>query len=120
MPCPASRVTLVRTEIMKIELTDHVRVSPDAMLQVVDGESVILDLESEQYFGLDEVGTRIWQLIGEHGLLRDVHAAMLEEYEVQAQALEQDLLELVSALAEQGLVAVDGAAAESDVCSDVL
>jgi hypothetical protein len=42
-----------------------IKISPDVLFQEVSGETVLLDLESEHYFGLDAVGTRIWGLIGE-------------------------------------------------------
>ena len=46
--------------------TDQVfTVSKDVLFQEVAGETVLLDLNSESYFGLDEVGTRIWTLLNE-------------------------------------------------------
>ena len=42
-----------------------ITISPEVMSQEVSGETVLLDLQSESYFGLDEVGTRIWQLLQE-------------------------------------------------------
>ena len=61
--------------------------SPDVLFQGVSGEIVILDLKSESYFGLDEVGARIWQLMQGHGGLQYVFEVMLEEYEVEANQL---------------------------------
>ncbi|MBT6125779.1 MAG: PqqD family protein, partial [Halieaceae bacterium] len=46
-----------------MDLNQVVTLSPDVISQEVSGETVLLDLNSEHYFGLDEVGTRIWQLI---------------------------------------------------------
>ena len=68
---------------MNLNLT--IRVSPDVISQEVSGETVLLDLESEHYFGLDEVGTRIWQLIKETGNLQSVFDTMLAEYAVSEQ-----------------------------------
>jgi len=79
-------------------------ISEEALSQEVNGETVILDLNSESYFGLDEVGTRIWQLLQEHGELRKVFDVMLEEFDVDADRLEKDLNELVGELEEAGLV----------------
>jgi len=78
-------------------------ISEEALSQEVNGETVILDLNSESYFGLDEVGTRIWQLLQEHGELRKVFDVMLEEFDVDADRLEKDLNELVGELEEAGL-----------------
>ena len=72
----------------------------------LEGEAVILNLESGVYFGLNAVGTRIWALIQEHGSLRMVLEAMQEEYEVAPQELENDLLQLIEQLQARGLVSL--------------
>ena len=38
-------------------------ISPDVLAQEVGGETVLLDLKGEAYFGLNGVGTRVWQLL---------------------------------------------------------
>ena len=85
-------------------LADHVTISREVLFQELDGEAVLLDLASESYFGLDDVGTRIWQLLQEHGSLRKVFDIMLEEFDVQPERLEQDLLKHIGELADAGLV----------------
>ncbi len=70
----------------------------------LEGEAVILNLESGVYFGLNEVGARIWALIQQYGSLRKVLEAMQKEYEVAPQVLERDLLQLVEQLNARGLV----------------
>ena len=87
---------------MKLE-TQKITISEEALSQEVNGETVILDLKSESYFGLDEVGTRIWQLLHEEKDLQKVYNALLQEYDVEAEQLEQDLIELVDKLIEAGL-----------------
>jgi len=71
--------------------------------QEVSGETVLLDLKGECYFGLDEVGTRIWQLIQEHGDLKKIHEIMLDEYNVDGEKLQRDLDDLVTKLVDAGL-----------------
>lgn len=80
--------------------------SPQVLVQDVGGEAVLLDLASEQYFGLDPIGARIWALIGESAHLGAVHARLCQEFEVDPARLEQDLLVLVGELAGAGLVTV--------------
>ena len=87
-----------------MNLNQSVTLSPDALLQEVAGETVILDLASETYFGLDEVGTRIWQLLEEHGRLQPVFDALLQEYEVEASQLAEDMTNLLARLQEAGLI----------------
>lgn len=84
----------------KITFTDTV------FAQEVDGEMVLLDMESENYFGLDEVGTAIWQFMQEYGTLQEVFDAMLEQYDVDDEVLEKDLSDFVGKLIESGLVVV--------------
>jgi hypothetical protein len=90
---------------LKLE-SQKVTISKEALSQEVNGETVILDLKSESYFGLDEVGTRIWQLLQEHGDLQQTFDAMLDEFDVDEEQLHQDLNELVGKLEEAGLISL--------------
>lgn len=89
-----------------LSLDRRVTISESAIFRELDGESVIVHLDSSMYYGLDPVGTRLWQLIDSHGDLRSVHAAALEEFDVEPDELERDLLQLVSDLAGRKLVEV--------------
>jgi hypothetical protein len=88
-----------------MELTDKLAIPPQVMARTVGDETVILDLASGTYFGLDPVGARIWALMGERKTLAEICATMLEEYEVEREQLEADVLRLAAELAERGLVA---------------
>ena len=70
------------------------------------GESVILNLKSGVYYGLDPVGATVWGLIQEPKSLSEVRDAVLQEYEVEPERCERDLLALFQELAEEGLVEV--------------
>ncbi len=74
--------------------------------QEVDGEMVLLDMNSENYFGLDEVGTAIWQVMQEKEILKEVLEVLLEQYDVESDVLEKDLLSFVDKLVKSGLVEV--------------
>ena len=93
-----------------MNLNQAIKLSPDVISQEVSGETVLLDLESENYFGLDEVGTRIWQLIKETGDLEAVYNTLLQEYEVGEERLAQDLENLVTEIAALGLVSLEARA----------
>jgi hypothetical protein len=81
-----------------------IEISPDVLFQEVSGETVLLDLESEKYFGLDAVGTRIWGMIGEGVSVGAMVDTLLQEYEVERDTLEADVAALLSRLAEAGLI----------------
>jgi len=89
-----------------MNLNQKVTFSETVFAQEVDGEMVLLDMESENYFGLDEVGTAIWQAMQEYGSLQEVFDTLLEQYDVEAEVLEHDLADFVGKLVESGLVEV--------------
>ena len=89
-----------------LTLQTQVVPSPDVVHRELDGEAVLLNLGTGMYFGLDEVGTRVWSCLSESTDLAAIHRTLLDEYEVAADRLEADLIELVGALAERGLVHV--------------
>lgn len=87
-------------------LASRVSASPEVLLQEIGGESVLLDIASENYFGLNPVGTRIWRLLDGGTDLRTVCDAVLAEYDVPAEQLEHDVIALVGQLADAGLVTI--------------
>ncbi len=90
-----------------MNLNQKVTFAETVFAQEVDGEMVLLDMESENYFGLDEVGTAIWQAMQEKETLKDVFDLLFEQYEVEAEMLENDLFDFVGKLVESGLVKVE-------------
>lgn len=92
---------------MNVTLSQRLKPSPKVLFQEIAGEAVLLDLASEQYFGLDSIGTRIWQLLGENGELQHVFGVLREEYSVDPSQLQSDLLVLANEFAQAGLVEVE-------------
>jgi len=84
----------------------RVEISPSVIYRDVSGEIVLLNLQSGVYYGLDPVGSRMWQLLMEQRPLDDVYSVMLEEYDVVAEVLRADLSRLVDELSSEGLVTV--------------
>lgn len=78
--------------------------SRNALGEVVDGELVLLNLDSGEYFGLNRTGTRIWELLGETTDLDEVHRALLGQFAVDPEVLRRDLEELIAELEQAGLV----------------
>ena len=82
-------------------------VIPDDVLhQEVDGEVVMLHLGTEAYYGLDDIGSRVWNLLKEYGAVEPVVAAILAEYNVDEASLRVDIDDLVGELASAGLIEV--------------
>ena len=89
-----------------VTLQSMVTRSAQVMVQDVGGEAVLLDLASEQYFGLDPVGSRVWALFGESGHLGTVLASLCAEFDADPARIQRDLLALTQDLAQAGLVSV--------------
>jgi hypothetical protein len=82
------------------------RVTPASrvLFRELAGEAVLLELNSGQYYGLNEIGTRIWLLLQQHSRIDSVYCSLLKEYAVPADRLRDDLLLFVDRLAGKGLV----------------
>jgi Coenzyme PQQ synthesis protein D (PqqD) len=81
-----------------------VKPAPQVLFQEVEGELVLLDMQGERYYTLDDVGTRCWQLLAEQGDIDKVVAAMLTEFDVDEATLRSDLDALIAKLSAAGLV----------------
>jgi hypothetical protein len=87
--------------------------SPDVLSGEFDAETVMLDLRGGVYYGLQDAGTRIWQMLASPTTVAAVRDAILAEYDVEPRRCEVDLMELLDDLIRRGLVRVrraDGAA----------
>ena len=89
---------------MKFQATDRFNISDEVLSQEVNGETVLLDLEGESYFGLNEVGTRIWQLLKDELSIGLVLDTLDGEYDVSREQLEIDVTKLLGSLEESGLI----------------
>ena len=72
----------------------------------LSGEAVILQLNDSVYYGLDPVGTSIWQLIQSPRTVAEVRDAIVEEYDVSPEQCEMDVRTLIGEMAENRLVTV--------------
>ena len=79
-------------------------ISPEVLFRELAGEAVLLDLKSQRYFGLDPVGTRIWQLLDERRRTDGLLEAMLDEFDVEEAQLRQDLDAFLHQLTDAGLI----------------
>ena len=89
---------------MTISFSDRVRVPDDVLISNLQEESVILNLESERYYGLDDVGTRFLSVLNTSDSVEAAYEVLRHEYDVEANMLRQDLLELIENLLQQGIL----------------
>ena len=70
----------------------------------LDGEAVLLNIDTGLYFGLDPVGTSIWSALAAGATPDDVAAKLVEEYDAPAEQIQADVREFLGLLTEKGLV----------------
>lgn len=74
--------------------------------QEIEGEMVLLDMNTENYFGLDSVAGDIWKLLQEGKTLRETYEALLEMYDVDPDTLRNDLETFTKTLIDNKLAAL--------------
>lgn len=84
----------------------RIEIPEGVLVRELQGEAVLLDLDSECYFGLDEVGTRMWRALSGTLDIAQACESLLAEFDVEPGRLRTDLDEFVEQLAEAGLVRV--------------
>jgi hypothetical protein len=88
-------------EVYSIVVAAKEQVSSD-----LAGEAVILDFKSGVYYGLNEVGARIWNLIQQPKTVSEIRDAIVAEYEIEPEVCDRDLKALLQQLEASGLIEV--------------
>ena len=84
----------------------RIEIPEGVLVRELQGESVLLNLDSESYFGLDEVGTRMWNALATTPTTDAACEALLAEYDVAPERLRLDLDGFIAELVTAGLVRV--------------
>jgi len=87
-----------------INLKSGFVVPPPVMSRLVGDETILLDLSTGIYFGLDGVGKRIWEAIAEGQNLAAVAAVIVAEYDVDEVQAQADVIEFIGELVNRGLL----------------
>lgn len=88
-------------------LQARVSVPGKVLFRDLGGEAVLLEMDRGMYYGLNEVGTRMWHLLTGYGQAEPAFRALAEEYDVPSERLRLDLLTFLQALASRGLLHLD-------------
>lgn len=74
--------------------------------RIVDGETLLIHLQSGEYFSLNPIGTRIWQLISNERTLDDIAHVLVQEYDVTLEQVQADVTALAADLIRERLAVV--------------
>lgn len=97
-------MVLMSAERTTVLLKGKVSIPDGVLVRELQGESVLLNLNTESYFGLDEVGTRMWAALTDSASVEAAYEMLLAEYEVDAARLRGDLHGFIEKLKEMGLI----------------
>ncbi len=81
-------------------------VTKDQVSADLSGEAAILNLKTSTYFGLNTVGASIWKLVREPKTVSQIRDAIIQEYDVEPERCEHDILELLQELSKHGLIEI--------------
>jgi len=84
----------------------RVNVAPNVLFHFLGQETILLNLNTELYLGLDTVGTRMWKVLTEAPSIQAAYDVLVNEYEVTPESLQVDLHEFVDTLLGQGLIEI--------------
>ncbi|HII84295.1 MAG TPA: PqqD family protein [Methanobacterium subterraneum] len=90
----------------KLSRSSKIVVSKDVVSCDLGGETAMLDMKEGIYYGLNEMGTIIWEYIQEPITLQEIVDKILVEYEVDEETCFRDLVELVEEMSKNGLVKI--------------
>ncbi|MDV3348235.1 PqqD family protein [Leptothoe sp. LEGE 181152] len=90
--------------MMQFSLDQGLSVTSHVLAQDLAGESVLLNIQTEEYFGLDDVGTHMWQTLIEKESIETAIATLQTEYDVEPTLLQHDVETLIDELLTHGLV----------------
>jgi Coenzyme PQQ synthesis protein D (PqqD) len=94
-----------------LSVSSVVVAAPEQVSCALGEESAILNMRNTVYYGLNPVGSRVWNLVQQAKSIGEIRDALLEEYDVEAQQCERDLLVLLEKMRDEGLIEVKNAAA---------
>jgi len=85
-----------------------VAASRDQVSASLGNETVLLSMESAMYYGIDSVGSRIWELLQEPIRVSQIRDVITSEYDVDAERCEADVIAFLQRLLASGLIEVRG------------
>lgn len=85
----------------------RVVVAPDVLVRVIGDEAILLHLGTEQYLGLDQVGTRMWTVLREAPSVQAGYEQLRQEYDVAPDVLRKDIREFLDDLLGQSLISLE-------------
>ena len=78
----------------------------DIVSSDIDGETVMMSIENGKYYGMDTIGSRVWELLEVPITLTDMCTRLSEEYEIDENTCSNDVTSFLEKLKEEKLISV--------------
>jgi hypothetical protein len=91
---------------MNIEITDIYVRNGDQVTAKVDDEVVMMSMQQGEYYGLDSIGSRIWELFAKPNSVENIIGTLMQEYDVDRKTCEKDVQEFIQKLVDKGLLKI--------------
>ena len=90
----------------ELNLNSTVSIAQDVVSCDLVDEAAILNMKDGVYYGLNPVGARIWNLIQNPLKVKEILEALVDEYDVDKETCQTDLMELLKQLLEKELIEI--------------
>ncbi len=99
------KIIIAKVEKMNL-LGKKIKVSEHALVQKLGDGLVIMNLDTEDFYELNEAGKHFWELLTEHLEIAKALSTLQQEYDVSPELLEKDMIQLISGLVDRKIIAV--------------
>lgn len=89
-----------------VALTDKLVRQEDVLASIVEGELVMMNIQSDSFYGANAVGTRIWELLEQPLTVAQLCSLLQEEFDVDDQTCQQDVLPFIQKIIDEKLVRI--------------
>lgn len=85
----------------------RISINPQHLVAELDGDVVIMSIDTGTYYGLDAVGACVWKLLEQPRTFAEVIDGVVQQFEVDAEVVEKDLTAFLSEMRSEGIVSVN-------------
>jgi len=95
-----------REAMMTITTNSIIKRSPEIVYSDMDGETVMMSIEQGSYFGIDAIGSHIWNVLEEEISVEALCARLCEKYDVEESQCQQDVIRLLEKMQEHNIIEI--------------
>lgn len=84
-----------------------IKKSPNAIESEIDGDVVLMNIDNNEYYSMDNIGSSIWKMLDEPIRIAEIIDQLLEKYDVSPETCEKDTMKFLNQLLEKQIIAID-------------